>query len=604
MQLLKDIATLGQIPALLKLKKGMTPRPADVTDCFGARVEDNARQHGNHSAIVCEGKAVNWSQFNALANQYADAMRDQGLVRNDRVCVMMENRIEFLALLVGLNKLGVTAGLLNTNLTGRSLMHCINVIEAKKCIFGGECAAAVEEVQADLALASASDFLFISDAPNNATPCPPWALNLDELQAKASTENPSETGHNTLGQTALYIYTSGTTGLPKAAVMSNRRYLMSADMSGTAGLKTKPGNRIYLCLPLYHATGLLLGVGSAFSTGASMYVRRRFSASAFRSDIRDNHCTHMVYIGELCRYLTNIPEEDGDAKIPLHSIMGNGMRPDIWMSFKQRYGIQRICEIYGASEGNVAFANLMNKDLTVGMTSAEVALVQYDVDQDKIIRDGNGRCVEVDPGEPGLLLGKITPDTVFEGYTDPSATEGKILRNALAEGDAWFNTGDLMRVVDVGYTLGYDHYQFVDRVGDTFRWKSENVSTNEVGEIINGFDQIKFCNVFGVEIPGADGRAGMASLTLNEDVKVLDLERFSAFIREALPSYAVPVFLRIDEDIDVTGTFKMLKGDLRKQGYDIEQIGGPVYVMKNGETGYTPLQADYVEALNSANAGF
>jgi citronellyl-CoA synthetase len=178
------------------------------------------------------------------------------------------------------------------------------------------------------------------------------------------------------------------------------------------------------------------------------------------------------------------------------------------------------------------------------------------------------------------------------------------LRNALAEGDAWFNTGDLMRVVDVGYTLGYDHYQFVDRVGDTFRWKSENVSTNEVGEIINGFDQIKFCNVFGVEIPGADGRAGMASLTLNEDVKVLDLERFSAFIREALPSYAVPVFLRIDEDIDVTGTFKMLKGDLRKQGYDIEQIGGPVYVMKNGETGYTPLQADYVEALNSANAGF
>ena len=333
----------------------------------------------------------------------------KGWVRNDRVCVMMENRIEFLALLVGLNKLGVTAGLLNTNLTGRSLMHCINVIEAKKCIFGGECAAAVEDVQADLALASASDFLFISDAPNNDTPCPNWALDLDHLQAKASTENPSETQLNTLGQTALYIYTSGTTGLPKAAVMSNRRYLMSADMSGTAGLKTKPGNRIYLCLPLYHATGLLLGVGSALTTGASMFVRRRFSASAFRSDIRDNHCTHMVYIGELCRYLTNIPEEAGDAKIPLHSIMGNGMRPDIWMSFKQRYGIQRVCEIYGASEGNVAFANLMNKDLTVGMTSAEVVLVQYDVDQDEIIRDANGRCVEVGPGESGLLLGKNHP---------------------------------------------------------------------------------------------------------------------------------------------------------------------------------------------------
>ena len=604
MQLLKDIATLGQLPALLTLKKGMKPRPADVADCFGARVESNAKQLGNHSAIVCEGKELNWIQFNALANQYASAFKSQGLARNDTVCVMMENRVEFLALLVGLNKLGVTAGLLNTNLTGRSLQHCINVIKAKKCIFGAEVIAAVADIHEELELASGQDFLFVSDSATSTASCPEWALDLDAMQQQADDQNPPETGLNTIGQTALYIYTSGTTGLPKAAVMSNRRYLISADMSGIAGLKTKPGNRIYLCLPLYHATGLLLGVGSSFTTGASMYVRRKFSASAFRGDIRDNNCTHMVYIGELCRYLNNIAGEPHDASLPLHSIMGNGMRPDIWMSFKERYGIKRVCEIYGASEGNVAFANLMNKDLTVGMTSAEVVLVQYDVDQDEIIRDSHGRCVTVAPGEPGLLLGKITPDTVFEGYTDPKATEGKILRDALVDGDAWFNTGDLMRVVDVGYSLGYDHYQFVDRVGDTFRWKSENVSTNEVGEIINGFDQVKFCNVLGVEIPGADGRAGMASLTLNEGVESLDLDRFSAFVREALPSYAIPVFLRIDEDIDVTGTFKMLKGDLRKQGYDIEQIDGPVYVMRNGESVYTSLDAEYVNALNTASAGF
>ena len=604
MSLLKDIATLGQLPALLRLKKGMTPRPEDVKDCFGARVEANAANLGTQSAIVCEGKELNWIEFNGLSNQYANAFKAQGLGRGDTVCIMMENRIEFLALLIGLNKLGVTAGLLNTNLTGRSLKHCISVIEAKKCSFGAEVAAAVAEVQGELELATGTDFLFVSDASCDDVSCPEWALDLDTLQQAAEAVNPPETGDNTIGQTALYIYTSGTTGLPKAAVMSNRRYLISADMSGTAGLKTKPGNRIYLCLPLYHATGLLLGVGSSLTTGAGMFVRRKFSASAFRSDIRDNNCTHMVYIGELCRYLTNIPEETGDAQIPLHSIMGNGMRPDIWMGFKQRYGIQRICEIYGASEGNVAFANLMNKDLTVGMTSAEVVLVQYDVDQDEIIRDNQGRCIEVRKGDAGLLLGKITPDTVFEGYTDPQATEGKMLRNALSDGDAWFNTGDLMRVVDVGFTLGYDHYQFVDRVGDTFRWKSENVSTNEVGEIINGFDQVKFCNVYGVEIPGADGRAGMASITLNDNVTSLDLEEFSSFVRDALPSYAVPVFLRIDADIDVTGTFKMLKGDLRKQGYDIEQIDGPVYVMKNGETVYTTLEADYVEALDAANAGF
>ena len=207
MQLLKDIATIGQLPTILKLKKGMTPKSADVTDCFGARVEENARRHGSHNAIVCEGKEVNWTEFNALANQYADAMRDQGLVRNDRVCVMMENRIEFLALLVGLNKLGVTAGLLNTNLTGRSLEHCINVIEAKKCIFGGECAAAVAQVQADLALASPQDFLFISDAPNNDTPCPAWALDLDELQARASVEKPQRNRTQHLGSDcSVYLH--------------------------------------------------------------------------------------------------------------------------------------------------------------------------------------------------------------------------------------------------------------------------------------------------------------------------------------------------------------------------------------------------------------
>ena len=313
MQLLKDIATLGQLPALLKLKKGMKLRPADVADCFGARVESNAKLLGNHSAIVCEGKELNWIQFNALANQYASAFKSQGLVRNDTVCVMMENRVEFLALLVGLNKLGVTAGLLNTNLTGRSLQHCINVIKAKKCIFGGEVIAAVDAIHEELDLASGQDFLFVSDAATSAASCPEWAMDLDTMQQQANDQNPPDTGLNTIGQTALYIYTSGTTGLPKAAVMSNRRYLISADMSGTAGLKTKPGNRIYLCLPLYHATGLLLGVGSSFTTGASMYVRRKFSASAFRSDIRDNNCTHMVYIGELCRYLTNIA---GKQKMP------------------------------------------------------------------------------------------------------------------------------------------------------------------------------------------------------------------------------------------------------------------------------------------------
>ena len=602
MGVIDTVKTLTYLPALLKLKKGMTPRPADVKDSFGARVEANAESYPSASAIIFEGQQMNWSEFNALANRFANHMHDQGVKRGDVVSIMMENRIEYLAILVGLNKLGAVSGLLNSNLGGNSLIHCINVTGSSKCIVGEECMTELDAIQDQLSLQAGSDFFFVNDSGSK--PCPNWAQDLMTNIAEASEDNPAQTGETTIGETALYIYTSGTTGLPKAAVLSNRRLLIASDMSAIAGLQCTVTDRIYLCLPLYHATGLLLGAGAAFASGASMFVRRKFSASNFMNEIREHNCSHMIYIGELCRYLTNIPEQADDAQNPLHSIMGNGMRPDIWMNFKQRYGIKRVCEFYGASEGNVSFANLMNKDMTVGMTSAEVALVEYDVDNDEIVTDDAGKCIPVQQGEPGLLLGKITPDTVFEGYTDAEATEKKVFRNAFEEGDAWFNTGDLMRTVDVGYTLGYDHYQFVDRVGDTFRWKAENVSTNEVGEIINGFDQVKFCNVYGVEIPGTDGRAGMAALTLQDGVDTLDLGRFSEFVKENLPSYAVPVFLRIQPDIDVTGTFKMLKGDLRKQGYDINMTDDPIFVMKSGAATYSPMDSDYLALIRDSSAGY
>ncbi len=602
MQLIKNISTLTHIPALLRLKKGMKPRPFEVIDSPGGRLEANAQRFKDRSALIFEGQQLTWSELNAAANRYASAMKAEGLCRGDNVSVMMENRVEFLALLMGLNKIGVTAGLLNTNLSGKSLIHCITVTQSKKCIFGEEVIDSMQEVYAELPLEQGQDFLFIVDAGDQTAP--KWSKDLATLAVSADAENPAETAATTLGDIAFYIYTSGTTGLPKAAVISNRRYLISADMAGTGGLKCETQDRIYLCLPLYHATGLLLGVGSALATGASMFVRRKFSASNFLNEIRQHHCTHMIYIGELCRYLVNSEAKTDDADTPLRSIMGNGLRPDIWMAFKQRYGISRICEFYGASEGNVAFANLMNKDLTVGMTSAEVSLVQYDVDNDEIVRDNQGFCIPVINGEAGLLLGKITPDTVFEGYTDAAATEGKVLRSALVKDDAWFNTGDLMRTVDVGYALGYDHYQFVDRVGDTFRWKAENVSTNEVGEIINAFPQVKFCNVYGVAVPGADGRAGMVSITLNDDITELDLEAFAQFVQNELPSYAVPVFIRIDTEIDVTGTFKMLKGELRQQGFHIDSIEGPVFVMKSGEQAYSVLDNTYLQKINSAGAGY
>ena len=600
---IKDIySTLKQVPTLLALKKELTPRPYEDKGCMAVWVENNAEVRGGRTAIVFEDRTVTWNQFNALANQYANTFKADGLVRGDTVSVIMENRIEFLAIIVGLNKLGVTAALINTNLTGRPLIHCVTVTESKRCVFGEEVAANLIEVKAELELKEGKDYYFVNDA--GTLPAPNWARDLNKAMADAQKANPPETSENTLGDNALYIFTSGTTGLPKAAVLSNRRYLANSALSHRAGLKCTELDRLYICLPLYHGTGLLIGVGASFSSGASMFIRRKFSASNFLHEIREHNCTCFIYIGELCRYLSNTSSRPDDHMNPLRSMMGNGMRPDVWMKFKNRFGVERIAEFYGASEGNVAFANLLNKDCTIGMSPQKLALVKYDVDNDQIVKDANGRCIEVADGEAGLMLGHISEDSVFEGYTNKEATESKIVRNAFEEGDAWFNSGDLLKTVKVGFTLGYPHYQFVDRVGDTFRWKSENVSTNEVGEILNGFDQVRFCNVYGVEIPTADGRAGMAALTLNEGVDTLDLDAFSAYVSDQLPAFARPVFLRIQPDIDVTGTFKMVKGDLRKQAWDLAQVKDPLYVLLPGATGYQPLDEASAASIKAGEAGF
>ncbi len=594
--------TLAEVPQLLKLAKEIKPRPMSTRDCFAARVEETAARHPDRNAIIFEGSSVSWSELNGQANRYAASLRKLGLRRGDSVSLMMENRVAFIAIVIALNKLGVTAALLNTNLTDNPLVHCITITNSRMCIFGEERTDAIDGIRGEPAVADMENYLFVADAA--AIPCPDWALDLDERAASEDSANPPQTAEVTLGDTAMYIFTSGTTGLPKAAVLSNRRYLLTAALSYKAGLRCDVNDCIYLCLPLYHGTGLFLGVGAAFCTGATMFIRRKFSASNFLPEVREHGVTCFVYIGELCRYLLNTPARPDDYKNPLGTIMGNGLRPDIWHQFKERFGIERVSEFYGSSEGNVGFINLLNKDCTVGATTLPVALVQYDVDRDEIVHDSKGHCIRVADGEPGLLLGKITPKTEFEGYTSKEATEKKILRNVLKKGDAWFNTGDLMRTVDVGFALGIPHYQFVDRVGDTFRWKSENVSTNEVGEIINSHPQISFCNVYGVEVPGAEGRAGMAALALADGVANLDLDSFSAHVNANLPSYARPVFLRIQRDLDTTGTFKLVKGELRKQGYDPQLVQDALYVMKPGAERYEPLDAAFVSKLKAGQGGY
>lgn len=598
----KDVLrTLREVPGLIKAKKLLQQRPDDTPDCLGARVAQNAVRFPRRSALVFEGREMNWGQFNAEANRYAAVFRSRGLKRGDAVSVLMENRIEFLVVIIALNKLGVIASLINNNLTNRPLVHCVTTANSRMFLFGEECLQAVSEIRAELALED-EDYLYVPDA--GAVPAPAWTTDMAAEAASASVEDPAETASVTIGDTAFYIFTSGTTGLPKAAVLSNRRYLATAGIIQVAGLKLTEHDRLYLCLPLYHGTGLMVGAGAAFLAGASMFIRRKFSASQFLPEVREHRTTAFVYIGELCRYLLHVPAKPGDADNPLRAVVGNGLRPDIWHQFKGRFGLERVIEFYGSSEGNIGFVNLLNKDCTVGSSALPTALIQYDVDRDEVVRDGAGRCVRVEAGEPGLLLGKITAQTRFEGYTSEEATEKKILRDVLEPGDAWFNTGDLMRTVDVGFALGLPHYQFVDRIGDTFRWKGENVSTNEVGEILNQHPQVALSNVFGVEVPGTDGRAGMAALRLVEGVDSLDLDSFSAHVQAELPPYARPLFLRIQREIDTTGTFKLLKGDLRKQGYDPSRVEDVLCVLKPGETQYEAMDQAWFDRIQSGVAGY
>jgi citronellyl-CoA synthetase len=367
-----------------------------------ATVERTAETFPNRTAVLFEGQQVTWQELNALANQYANVFKTQGLKRGDAVSVFMENRIEFLATCIGLNKIGATAGLINTNLRGRPLTHCVQVTESAKCVFGEELADAMAEVKDELSLKEGEDFFWVPDrgSGNPETAPDNWSQNLAALAGQAGDDNLAETGEVVLGDNAFYIFTSGTTGLPKAAVLSNRRYLASAMLSAKAGLKCTEKDRLYICLPLYHGTGLMIGVGASIASGASMFIRRKFSASNFpqRGSRASDHVLH------LHRRTVPLPHEhaaaDDDHKNPMTRMMGNGLRPDIWKDFKKRFGVKRIAEFYGASEGNVAFANLLNKDCTVGMTSVRHALVKYDVDADEIIRDENGRCIEVQPANP------------------------------------------------------------------------------------------------------------------------------------------------------------------------------------------------------------
>ena len=586
----------------LKLVPVLSVKPTSNEDAVSMAtvLEGTVAKYPDRSMIIFEGRELTWSEFNALTNQFAHALVARGVERGDCVSVIMENRIEMLACTFALQKIGAISSLINFALTGAQLAHCVNVSDSRKCLVGEEVFASLDAVRPQLSLKD-EDILWVADQRN--TTAPENAEDIVSSLEQYPQTNLADTNSILAGSTAMYIFTSGTTGMPKAAKIPHRRWLAAAHAFGLAGCQATVNDRFYLCLPLFHGTGLICGIGSCFYTGASIFLRRRFSASEFWSDVKKCQATQFIYVGELCRYLLAQPVRPEELNNSLTHVFGNGLRPDIWDEFKQRFGIERVCEFYGSSEGNVSFFNALNKNRTMGLTPATIMLVKYDVDADEMVRDANGELLVVPVGEAGLLLGEIDERYKFDGYTNDEATESKILRDVVKPGDAWFNTGDLIREIDVGFALGKKHYQFVDRVGDTFRWRSENVSTNEVGEILNGCDQVEMANVYGVDIPAVEGKAGMVSLTLKSE-QVFDAVAFSDFVNANLTHFSQPVFVRVQPEATTTGTFKLQKGDLRKQAFHLDQVTDELYVLPPRMKQYQKLDRELYNKIIDGTAGY
>ncbi|KAL8176240.1 UNVERIFIED_CONTAM: hypothetical protein K2H54_026859 [Gekko kuhli] len=409
-------------------------------------------------------------------------------------------------------------------------------------------------------------------------------------QIKSSSAEPiplSVRANCTPKSVSIYIFTSGTTGLPKAAIVNHRRLLHASSASHLCGISSD--DIVYNALPLYHMTGLGVGVGACLEVGCTIVLKSKFSVSQFWDDCRRYRVSLILYVGEILRYLCHAPPKQNDREHGVQKALGNGVRVEVWKEFLRRFGPIRICELYGATEANIGFINYTGKVGAVGRVNvflkklSDFELIRYDPDTGDPVRDENGYCIPVAPGETGLLLGKITTINPFVGYAgDRQKTEKKILRDVRKKGDYYFNSGDLLRIDREGFVY------FQDRVGDTFRWKGENVATTEVEKILTTVNFIQQANVYGVPVPGHEGKIGMAAIQLKEGLP-FDGKEMYRHAKDYLPNYAIPHFIRIQKALEITGSFKHVKGQLVKDGFDPAVISDSLFFLNVSEKRYVPM---------------
>ena len=549
-----------------------------------------AEQAPDAPAVLSAGESLTYRQLAEGANRYARWALESNLRKGDIVGLMMPNRPEYLSIWLGLSSVGILVALINTHLRGPSLAHCIDLVAARHIIVAAELInqfrSAMSEMQSRPKVWSrgGGDFAAIEHT-------------LDQLSGAPLTE--AERPDVTLADRALLIYTSGTTGLPKAANVSHRRLLQWSFWF--AGLMDAgPSDRIYDCLPMYHSVGGVVAPGSVLVRGGSVVIRDKFSAQEFWHDVIKWDCTLVQYIGELCRYLLNAPRDRCEQQHRIRICCGNGLAVDVWEKFQHRFAIPRILEFYASTEGNVSLYNVEGKVGAIGRVPSflrhrfPLALVQFDSATGEPTRDERGYCVRCAQNEIGEAIGRISdglhPGGRFEGYTSNTESERKVLHNVFELGDTWYRTGDLMRMGEGGY------FYFVDRIGDTFRWKGENVATSEVAVAITAFPGIVEACVYGVHVPATEGAAGMATIV---SPNVPDLRRLREHLVNRLPDYARPVFLRVTDNIEATATFKQSKITLKSEGYNPGSTSDPIFFYSSKEQAFVRLDLALFEQINT-----
>jgi fatty-acyl-CoA synthase len=588
-----DDSSNSPLKAWVRALEMTAPIARNPTVTLPVRIDDLADKFGSALALIGETESLTYRELAERSNRYARWALEHRLARGAVVCMMMANCPDYLAIWLGITRTGAIVSLLNSHLVGDSLVHAVSVVAPKHVIVGAEFAAALAAV-----------------GPRLAPEIQYWAHGvgrhglprIDAASAGFSGVSilASQCPLPSIADRALYIYTSGTTGLPKAANVSHFR-LMQWSHWFAGLLDTRSTDRMYNCLPMYHSVGGVVAIGATLVNGGSVLLRQKFSARQFWDDIVDWDCTLFQYIGELCRFLVHAAPHARQSEHRVRLCCGNGLRADIWDEFKQRFRIPQILEFYAATEANFSLYNCEGKPGAIGRIPPflahrfPVALIRLDIVACAPIRDKAGFCERCSGNEVGEAISKISDNAMdsggrFEGYTDTEASNLKILRNVFVNGDAWFRTGDLMRRDGAGF------FYFVDRVGDTFRWKGENVSTTEVAEIVSACPGVLETIVYGVTIPGVEGRAGMAAVVCN---KAFDVGTFERHVVEGLPEYARPVFLRILREIEMTTTFKPKKHDLVRAGYDPLATTDSIYVKRLDSRGFMKLDASLFESIQS-----